>query len=519
MLCAGDPLNLFFRLPMKPFVPSVTRNVLASWMAHALTIIIGFFLMPYVVSVMGDHSYGNWLFINSMASYAGLLYFGFGDTISRYVAKYHAEGDNLRINQIVSLIVAIYTIMGGTAVAVAIALSLLAPWTSEWQGDELFEIQCTIVVLGLNAATGMVGSVFGGVLMGLRRFDLERSVTVGSDLIRLALIAVFLQQRWGLLTIAIIYFFITIAENLACAWLAYRSLPSLRIGREYLDRQVLKECSSFSAMAFLNAIAYQLTNATDSVVIGIMMGTDKIVPYYIALRLTQFLKQPIDKISQICMPTAGALSAVTERHRLQRFLHKAVGTVVLLVGGVFIGAWFFGGDVIRNWMGDGYTSSHHILVILLASQLVALPCSVIRSFLFGMGDVRFPAILYLTEAVCNVTLSITLCSFWGLTGVAWGTFVPVLCIELGVLVPVALSRMGLKPYRFFSEAVLPQAFPLAALLCYSYLVSAQEWSHQGWPMLIGVTACGGLVLGTTWLVVEKLRTLRFRAAESQAMPA
>lgn len=504
---------------MKPFVPSVKRNVLASWLAHGLTIVIGFFLMPYIVHVMGDQSYGTWLFINSMASYAGLLYFGFGETISRYVAKYHGEGNDLRINQIVSLIFAIYLVMGGIALAVAISLSLLAPWTSHWTGSELVEIQWTIVVLGLNAATGMVGSVFGGVLMGMRRFDLERSVIVCSDLIRLTLIFVFLHERWGLLTIACIYFFITLAENLACAWLAYRSLPRLRIGREFLDRQVLKECSSFSAMAFLNAIAYQLTNATDSVVIGIMMGTDKIVPYYIALRLTQFLKQPIDKISQICMPTAGALSAITDRHRLQRFMLKAVGTVFLLVGGIFIGAWFFGGDVIRNWMGEGYGTSHHILVVLLAAQLIALPCGVIRSFLFGMGDVRFPAILYLTEALCSLTMSITLCSYWGLTGVAWGTFAPVLCIELGVLVPVALNRVGLKPQRFFAEAILPQLLPLAALGTYSYWVSAQEWSHQGWPMLIGVTAGGGLVLGATWLLVEKARTLRLRPAEAQVTTA
>lgn len=499
---------------MKPFVPSVKRNVLASWLAHGLTIVIGFFLMPYIVHVMGDDSYGTWLFINSMASYAGLLYFGFGETISRYVAKYHGEGNDLRINQIVSLIFAIYLVMGGIALAVAITLSLLAPWTSHWTGSELVEIQWTIVVLGLNAATGMVGSVFGGVLMGVRRFDLERSVIVCSDLIRLTLIVVFLRERWGLLTIASIYFFITLAENLACAYLAYRSLPKLRIGREYLDRQVLKECSSFSAMAFLNAIAYQLTNATDSVVIGMLMGTDKIVPYYIALRLTQFLKQPIDKISQICMPTAGALSAVTERHRLQRFLLKAVGTVLLLVGGVYIGAWYFGADVIRNWMGPEYVSSHSILVILLATQMVALPCGVLRSFLFGMGDVRFPAILYLAEALSSLTLSIILGSYWGLMGVACGSLVPVVCIELGVLLPVGLSRMGLPLTRFVKEAILPQLLPLAALFAYCVWVSAQEWSHQGWPMLIGVTACGGAVLGATWLLVNQWRTLRLRTTES-----
>lgn len=495
---------------MKPFVPSVKRNVLASWGAHGLTMIIGFFLMPYVVKVMGDDSYGKWLFINSMASYAGILYFGFGDTISRYVAKYQAEGDYQRVNQIVSLIFAIYSVMGSVAFLVAVVLSLLTPWISHWQGEELFEIQLTIVVLGLNVAVGMVGSVFGGVLMGVRRFDLERSVSAGSDFLRLLLIGVFLQQRWGLLTIASIYFFITLAENIASAYFAYRCLPQLQIRREHLNRQTFKECSSFSAMAFLNAIAYQLTNATDSVVIGFMMGTDKIVPYYIALRLTQFLKQPIDKIAQICMPTAGALSALTERHRLQKFLLQAVGTVLLLVGGVFIGAWFFGGDVIRNWMGDGYGYSHQILLVLLAAQMVALPCNVVRSFLFGMGDVRFPAILYLAEAVCNLCISIVLCSQWGLIGVAWGTFIPVVIVELGVLLPIAMRRMGIPAWRLWAQAIGPQVLPLAALASYCVTLSAYEWSHGGWPMLITVTACGGAVLGITWWVQRAVNEFRMQ---------
>jgi len=66
------------------------------------------------------------------------------------------------------------------------------------------------------------------------------------------------------------------------------------------------------------------------------------------LRLTQFVRQPIGKIAVICMPTAGALSAETDRRKLQRFLTKAVGMVFLLSAGMLIGGWFFGGDVIRT---------------------------------------------------------------------------------------------------------------------------------------------------------------------------
>ena len=110
--------------------------------------------------------------------------------------------------------------------------------------------------------------MFGGVLMGLRRFDLERSVSLTADLFKLGFILLFLRSEWGVLTMALITLAISIVENTSYVVLACRQLPQLRVGRAYLSREVLRECGTFSTMAFLNGIAYQLTFATDSVVIG-----------------------------------------------------------------------------------------------------------------------------------------------------------------------------------------------------------------------------------------------------------
>lgn len=487
------------------FAPaSLKRNVLVSWAAHGLAIVVGFFLMPYVLKVLGDHTYGTWVFINSIAGYGSLLYFGFGETISRYVAKYQAEQRYERISQIVSLVLAIYLAMGAVALIIAGGLCFAAPWISTWEGAELTEVRWTILILGINVAVGLAGSVFGGVLMGLRRFDLERMVSLNSDLVRLALVFLVLRPEWGLVTMASIFLAITLFENISYLVLACRQLPQLRVHWSLLDREVLKECSSFSTMAFINGIAYQMTYATDSVVIGLMMGTDEIVPYYIALRLTQFIKQPIDKIAQICMPTAGALSNPSERHRLHRFLLKAYGLVFLLSAGMFIGGWFFGGGVISAWMGPGYELSHHILAILLAAQVIALPCSVVRAFLFGMGEVRVPAVLYLLEAVCNLLTSIGLCTLWGLPGVAWGTLIPVAVIELGLTLPLGLKLVGLPAARLWREAIAPQLVPLAALAAYSWIIAGQLPTLDGWPMMIAITAGGGAVLGAAWLATHRL---------------
>lgn len=478
---------------------AVKRNVLASWVAHAVTLVCGFFLMPYVIDVLGDQQYGTWVLINSIAAYSGVLYLGFGETISRYVATYEAENRPDRVNKVVTLVLAVYGVMGTLGMLIAGGLAWFAPWMGIWSADELLQVRIVILILGLNFTVGLCGSVFGGVLVGLRRFDLERGVGLISDFIRLTLIFVFLSERWGIVTIAAIYLFITCVEQVLFFWLAFRIYPPLAIRPAFLKWSVFRECSGFSSMALTSNIAHSLINTTDSVVIGFMLGAEAIVPYYIALRLTQFIRQPIDKIAHICMPTAGALAVETESRRLLNFLVTALGMVFLLIGGMFIGAWFFGGDLIHAWMHHGYPITHRILCILLGAQLIVLPCGILRAFLLGTGRVKVPGLLYLVETVFNLGLSVLLCHWYGIIGVAWGTVIPAVIFELGLLLLYALKALGLSFRRLWTEAVLPQLPPLAA---YSWYAAQQPWSHTGWPALIGITLGGGAVLGSTWLGVR-----------------
>lgn len=484
---------------------SVTRNVLASWGTHASNLVIGFFLTRYTLDILGVSTYGSWLLINSIASYASLLYCGLGETVSRYIAKYHSEQNWHRINQVITLVLTIYLGMGGVALVMAGILCLTAGSWGGWTGDGLLEARITMLVLGVNVAVGMAGSVFGGVLHGLRRFDLERGIGFTFDLVRLVLFLLFLSDHYGLVTIALIYFVVTLGENVCYVVFARWILPSLSVGPSLLDRQVLRECGQFSSMAFVNVVASQLINATDTITIGLLLGKEAIVPYYFGLRLTQFAKQPIDKIAHICMPTAGALQGDLDRGRRNRFLVKTLGIVMLLAGGAFIGAWFFAPDVLKLWVGSKLTDadlsrSHRILMVLLGAQLVALPCAILRAFLFGSGHVRVPAMIYSLEAVLNLALSISMCLFFGIEGVAWGTAIPVVVCELCILVPYALRQLQVSLRRIAEEALMPQLIPLLALLAYSITISNLPWSHGDWFALIGVTLCGGaILLGTLWM--------------------
>jgi O-antigen/teichoic acid export membrane protein len=490
---------------------SMQWNVGASWFVHAASLVIGFFLMPFVIHKLGDGQYGVWVFINCLAGYAGLLYLGFGQTISRYVAKYSAAGEWQKLNEVSSLVFFVYVGGGLIALTAAGVIAALVPYFSIWKTHSVLEIRLVILMLGLNVATGLIGSVFGGVLMGLRRFDLERGVSFTVDVTRLVLIVLFLQREWGLLAIATIYWVVTLTENLGYVLLAYRQLPQLSIRPSHLNWSVFRECSSFSGFAFLSAIAHQLIYATDTVVIGVLLGETAITPYFIALRLCQYLRQPIEKISDICMPTAGALQSQMQTGNLRDLLCKALGVTFLLSAGILIGASYFGSALIQTWMGPGYDLTPALLTILLIGQVVALPVGVLRAIMFGLGHVRLPALVYLAEAAVNLVLSIVLAYYMGVRGVAWGTSIPIIVFELGIILPVGMSYLGIPLIRLLREAIVPYLLPLLALWVYSKELAASYPDHNSWPALIAITCGGGAVLGIVLgaqMLLERLTSVR-----------
>lgn len=482
---------------------SIRTNLLANWLNHGVSLLIGVFLMPYVLHILGDAQYGSWIFINAIAGYSGLLYLGFGQTISRYVAHYHAKRDWDRLNHVANVIFAIYLGMGCIALFAAGIIAWLAPHLSDWGTISLLEIRIVILLLGLNVFVGLAGSVFGGVLMGIQRFDIERGVNLTGGILRLILTVAFLQAEWGLLTIAIIFFVVTLVENLGHLIFAFRQVKTFRIGTRYMQWSILKECGSFSGFAFIDAIAWTLIEATDSILIGIFFSPAAIVPYYIALRLTQFINMPIAQIGKVFMPRAGELHANEDHSALQKLVLNGVSLSFLLITGFFIGVCFFGKSLIATWVGPGYPESHLILMILLGARIIALPTTTLRSVLYGMGDVKIPSLIYMGEAVANLVLSLILIQFLGLIGVALGTAIPILVAELGIILPYALKKLNIPCGQLIRSALGPTIAPLLALLAYSFYLPHFLEIRDSWFTLIGVAVGGGLSLLGTWLIVEK----------------
>lgn len=515
-------------------LPSVSRlklNVAATWLTHVVSMAIGFVLMPFVLGTLGDNGYGLWIVINSIAGYAGVLYLGGGDTVTRYVSHYHAKNDVRGINAVVSLIFTVYVVMAGVGLLAAGLLAWSAQWWPQVAPESLFEARCVILILGLNVGVGLVGSVFGGVLHGLQRHYADRLMLIVSDVLKLVLIVTLLRSEWGLLTIASIFFVIALGESIAYTVLAFRALPTLSVGLRHLDLAMLKECLGFSSFSFLNSIAYQMMTTTDTLVVGFVLirrdeGTEAIVPYYIALRLAQIVRAPIQQIGGIVMPAAGAFETQGRRTQVHRLVYRSMAIVFLLASALLIGAAWFADTLVFTWVKRTYTDCYPLVLVFFAAQLFSLPIGMLRSILAGMGHVRVPALIALAEAIFKVALGCILGLWWrstgtlsdGMMGVAAATFISVLIFEFGIMLPYAMRVLELRLGSLASQVLLRHWPSLTVLTAFTVYMYSFEFSPRRYLMvIIGLSA--GVVLAVSLYIESRIMSWWERRLEAKETTA
>lgn len=491
---------------------SLRWNVIATWITHAGGLLSGIFLMPFVLMTLGDSAYGVWIFINSMVGYAGLFHMGFGATTGRYVATHSARNEWDELNKVMSAVITFYLGAATLVFAAAATLSAVAPHVYPWEYNSVGEIQAVILILGFNFSVSLIGSAFGGLLMGVQRFDIERGVTLVSLGLRLGLTFLFLQSDWGLLTLALITLTLTLVENLSYAFFAFRQVPQLSVRLKHFRWATLRKCIACSVFFAIDGLASMLIHFTDTVVIGFALGTGAIVPYVIAQRLCEFIAKPINQVGSIFMMRAGALHANARADQIRQLLVRGVGFTFLLITGLFIGAAYFGDRLISTWIGSSYTQSHQLLIVLLGARVISVPVGMFRNILFGVGHIRATSLIIFSEAILNFLLSLVLVHYFGLMGVALGTAIPLVLVSLGVLVPYACRKLEFSASEIVRMALGPQLIPLIGLLTYSVAISNYVVVPNGWLPLLVVSAGGGTVLGLCYLLGNRIQRTMQKAA-------
>jgi O-antigen/teichoic acid export membrane protein len=475
------------------------RNIVSNWGGYLFSAIVGFFLSPYVVRHLGDAGYGVWSVLVSLTGYLGLLDLGVRGAVTRYIARSHAQADHLGSTQVASSAIAIFLPAGIVAIAVSAVLASFVIGRMNIPEQYLLAGRFVLLLLGVNVAFSLINGVYGGILVALQRFDLSNGIEVASTGLRAVAIMVALNHGFGLVTLACLQLFFTLARLPANLFLVSRLYPELHARPWSADRQKVSLIFSFSIFSFLLHVSQSLIYASDLVIIGAYLPAMAVTFYAIAGNLAEYARGLVAGITQTMTPLASSLEARKDGRTLQEIVLQSSSWATMVALPVVTTFFLRGSSFIALWMGPQYSDlSGNVLRVMAFSILFWASSSTVGSTMLGISRHKPMVPVALFDGLCNVAMSIFLVRRIGIIGVAWGTLIPGLFSSMLFFPWYLHHTLGIHPRRYVVSAWLKPGLAIIPFALFSYAIERFWPAHNLFLFFLQIALCMPLVLVCSW---------------------
>ena len=456
------------------------RNLAFNWGSHAASLLVMFFLSPYIVGKLDAVSYGIWSLLNVLTGYMGLFDLGVRASVGRHIALYIGKKDERGVDETIRAGLGFFTLTGGLILAIGVLLGWFFPEFFKSVPEEYHSVvRMLLPIMALNVWFSAVAAIYSSVLVAIDRFDVARSVQLGVLAIRTAATVYVLHVGWGLWGLAfsvIASNFIALLINQVCAGTHY---PQLRSWPFLFSRFRFGEILNYGLAAFVSAVAFKIIGQTDLIVVGAFISVEDVRDYSVGAMVVFYSITFVKLIGRTFFPAIQRAVAGGEVNKARHYLERQIRIAWCFGGLMFVGFAVYSRSFIDLWMRqDGFDESSVaaaalVMTILAVSQIPLLfnqPC---QDMLAAMGNIHFNAAMALLESLLNLGLSLyfVIILHFGVAGVAAGTLISRL-LTSSFAIPLYLCKKTAMPLsRFAKVNLLPGlvSMPLLAAFCQSMI--------------------------------------------------
>jgi len=435
-----------------------------------VTIVIAFFMFPFLVHNLGNKTYGIWVLIMTFMDYYILLRLGFSTAIVRYLSRAVGAQDKNEMTIISSTSFIIYLVISIAMIFITFGLIFGAKLFVD-NPINLKLVRTIILILGLNTAISPPLSVFGAILDTHMKYFVSKSANILVVILKNGLIFFLVHNGKGLVSMALVYLICNILVSTFLLIYTKFKFPYIKIGLRYFDRKRLKSLLSFSVFAFIAQFANKLRFKVDAIVISVFIGLAAVTHYNVGYRLIMYFIMFITAISGSFQTYisqeegAGNLDSIRNKFI---FTTKLFSFISVFIGFSLI---FYGKPFIHRWMGFEYNDSYRVLVVLSVSSIIFLSQIPSKIILYGFSKIKFWAISNMIEGIFNVILSLILVTKIGLLGVALGTAIPLIFIKLVIQPKYVTKILQIELKEYYKILFINILKPSLILLLFYFIVN------------------------------------------------
>ncbi|CCK78987.1 predicted integral membrane protein involved in polysaccharide production [Desulfobacula toluolica Tol2] len=460
--------------------------------------LVGLCFTPFLLRCLGQAEYGLYQLIGSFVGYLAILDFGIASTITRYVAKYHEEGDTRGEENFLGMCFMIYTIMG----LLIVMLGTLVFWQLDvifgpsLTPSELSKAKIMFLILIVSIVATLFDRGFTGAISGYERFVIPRIVNIGRIVFKVLILVLLLLNEFGAIAIVVTDAVLNLIVLFVNSFYALNKVK-IHIRLHQWDKKLAREIFSFSFFIFLSAVTAQLWFRLPQLILGIMTDTASVAVFAVAIQFNEMYMGLSCAISGVFLPRATQMVARgASGEELTDMMIGPSRYQLMLLGAILSGFLLFGRQFITLWAGVTYAQAYIIASIIMVPITIPLFQNLAISILQAKNKHSFRALLYLGIAVAGAAASIPLVRMYGTIGVAFGSASTFILGSIIIMNIYYHYVIGINIPRFFKEAchgILPSILLSGALgVVLSYI-----WADS-WIKLI--TQCVLFIIGYSFIL-------------------
>lgn len=440
-------------------------NTLSSYARLAIVFGVFFVTTPVFIRSVGESDYGLWSLVTSALGFFSLLDCGLGVAVIKYVAQggEGAPGDKSRI---LSTFWVIYLAISLVSAACLGLFSLVFNSAFDVPAGHHDRAVAILWILGARMAIlALPLSLFRGVLFGQERLHAINVIQIVASVLNGA--GILAAARLGLSVVAVSWIALgaMLVEHAAYVALVYRGNPGLRLRPSLVDRAFGREVFSLSAAQLLVNASGLVLLRMDPIIIKLYLPLSAVTAYAIPARLAENALYVVKQIAQALSPVVARVAQRDGDAGVRAILLTGTRAALVPAALIAVSVLAFSDELLRFWLKrPAFDGSGPVLVILTIAMMMLVPQQIASAVFTYSGMHWLSARLSVLTMLVNLIMSFALVRALGLVGVALGTFIATVAIDVIVVLKAVCDHYKIR-YRTYGRAALfPAVWPIVPSL-------------------------------------------------------
>lgn len=434
----------------------IKQGALISYLAIGINILSGLLYTPWMINSIGRENFGLYTLALSVITLF-VFDFGLSTAITRYIARYLAQGRQDKANECLGLVYRLYIIIDIILFLVLLGVYFFIPQIyRELTPEEVEKFKVVYAMAAMYAVVSFPFIPVNGVLTAHESFVQLKVSEVLQKLIIVGAMTICLLLGYGLYALVLVNAITGILTIGFKLWCIYHYTPQ-KVSWSYYNKAELREIAGYSGWVTVIVLAQRCIFNLAPSILGALSGSTAIAILGIAMTIEGYCFMFANALNGMFLPEVSRI--VNNQGNLLPLMIK-IGRIQLYIIGLLTGGIIcLGNQFITLWVGSDFADSYLCSVLIILPSILHLPQTIGNEAIFAQNQVKSLAIVFVIMALLNLLGAALLSGPLGAIGICISICIAYIFRTIGMDY-IIYKKLHIDVFTFFKDTFFKLSIPL-----------------------------------------------------------